>query len=293
MKAIELIGYGDVDQLVYRDVPMPDPAPGEVLVKVIATSVNPIDWKLRKGALKERMPLQFPTILGRDLAGEVVNTGRKIMGLVSKSYADYLVAKEETLAAIPEGLAIEEAGALPLVLLTGSQLVEKGMNVTSGQTVLVTGALGGVGRTAVFVAKQHGARVIAGVRGKQKAAAAELGADQIVAIDSDEEIQGLPELDGIADTVGGETIYKLLPKLKAGSVLGAVTAPPKGLEQYQVRLGSITAQPDPSRLNKLARAVVDGKFKIPIAKRFSLKDAGTAQKTAESGGSGGKILIIP
>ncbi len=293
MKAIQLVGYGDTDQLVYTDVPMPEPGPGDVLVKVSATSVNRIDWKLRSGAVKERMPLQFPAILGHDLAGEVVQTGRKVLEVVHKSYAEYVVVKEDTLTPLPEGLVLEDAAALPLVLLTGAQLIEKGMNVTSGQTILVTGALGGVGRTAVFVAKQNGAKVIAGVRGKQKVEAGSLGADQVVAIDSDEEIQALPELDGIADTVGGETISKLLPKLKAGGVLGTVTPPPRDLDKYQVRLGAIVAQPDAARLGELAKAVADGKFQIPIAKRFPLSEAATAQKAAEKGGAGGKVLVVP
>jgi NADPH:quinone reductase-like Zn-dependent oxidoreductase len=113
MKAVQLYGYGDVDQLRYEDVPDPKPGPGEVLVKVLSTSVNPIDFKLRSGAMKERRPLQFPFILGRDVAGEVtelgpgvenLKVGDAVLGLVNHSYAQYLVAKATDLAKAPAGL---------------------------------------------------------------------------------------------------------------------------------------------------------------------------------------------
>ena len=293
MKAVQLLGYGDLDQLVYRDVPVPEPGPGQVLVKVLGTSVNPVDWKLRLGYLKQFMPLEFPAILGRDLAGEVKTTGKKVMGICSGTYAEYVVATEDELSPVPEGLSMEQAAAIPLVSITGAKLIEEGMNVTSGQTILVTGALGGVGRTAVFVAKQHGATVIAGVRGRQKAEAAGIGADQVVAIDSDEEIKSLPELDGIADLVGGEPILKLMGKIKAGGTLGLVFAPPVGADKLNIKLSNIYAQPNPARLSQLGQAVADGKLKIPVAKTFSLSDAATAQKTAQSGSVDGKIVIVP
>lgn len=293
MKAVQLVGYGEIDQLVYTDVPTPEPGPGEVLVKVVATSVNPIDWKLREGAMKDRWPLQFPAILGRDVAGETVKTGRKVMGLVNRSYAEYLVAKEEELAPVPEGLSMEQAGALPLVLLTGAQLIELAMTISPGQTILVTGALGGVGRAAVFVAKQHGAKVIAGVREKQKTEAAGLGADAVTAIDSEQEVAALPELDGIADTVGGEVIVRLLGKIKPGGMLGTVVGPPAVADGSKIRIGAFMAKPDARRLNELAQFVLDGKLKIPVEKRFSLKDAALAQMAAQKGGLHGKVLIVP
>lgn len=193
MKAMQLHGYGGVDQLRYEDVPTPKPGPGEVLVRVVATSVNPVDWKIRKGYLKDVMPLQFPVILGRDVAGEVVETGanvtqwkqgQKAMGLVSRSYAEFLTAASDALTPAPEGLDLEQAGVLPLVTTTGSQLIER-IQPKRGDTLLVTGALGSVGRTAVYQAKQLGVRVIAGVRARQKKDAESLGVEQIVAIDND------------------------------------------------------------------------------------------------------------
>ncbi len=301
MKAVQLHGYGGVDQLRYEEVKTPEPKEGEVLVKMISTSVNPVDYKMRSGAAKDRFPITFPFILGRDVAGEVVklgphvtafSEGQIVMGLVSKSYAEFLTAPVDILAIVPEGLKAEDAGALPLVVTTGAQLVEH-LNLKSGQKVLVTGALGSVGRTAVFLAKHYGAHVTAGVRGSQKQEAESLGADEVVAIDDDSEIGKISELDAIADTVGGETIGKLLQKLKKNGVLGSVVGKPAAAEGKDIQVEVFMAQPDADRLTQMGRAVVMGELKIPIAKRLTLREAGEAQTLAEQGGGGGKIVLTP
>lgn len=301
MKAVVLHEYGDADKLRYEDAPTPKPAEGQVLVKVTATSLNPVDWKIRSGEMKELMPVEFPFILGRDVAGEVVETGRevsslepgqKVMGLVMHSYAEFLVADAEDLTIIPEGLDIEKAGALPLVVTTGAQLVEH-IHPKPGQTVLVTGALGSVGRTAVFLAKQYGAKVIAGVRENQKKEAEQLGADQVVAIDDDREIEALPQLDAVADTVGHGVIGKLIPKIKSGGILGSVLGKPKEAEGKAIQVEAFMAQPDADRLDQLARAIERKEFSIPIAKKYKLSEAAEAQKAAEAGNVDGKVLLIP
>ena len=300
MKAVQLHGYGGVSQLRYEEVPTPTPGPQEVLVKVAATSVNPIDWKIRRGDLKEVMPLQFPVILGRDVAGEVVETGakvsqwkpgQKVMGLVNRSYAEFVSAAADAFAPIPEGLDMEQAAALPLVTITGAQLIQH-VQPKRGDTVLVTGALGSVGRTAVYVARQLGARVIAGVRAKQQQEAESLGADQIVAIDDDREIESLPQLDAIADTVGHDVIGRLIPKLKRGGVLGSVLGKPQAAEGKDIRVEAFMAQPDPARLRQLAEAVQGGAFNIPVARTFKLSEAAEAQTLSEQGGVDGKIVLV-
>jgi NADPH:quinone reductase-like Zn-dependent oxidoreductase len=300
MKAVLLKGFGDVDQLEYAEVEQPTPGPGEVLVKVAATSINPVDWKIRQGAF--RFPgLTLPTILGRDVAGEVAELaagvtafrkGDRVMGLVNHTYAEFLVAKAEDLALIPEGLKTEDAAALPLVVTTGAQLIEQGVKPKPGLTVLVTGAVGGVGRTAVFVAKQHGASVIAGVRGRQEQQAAELGAERVVAIDDDRAIESLDEVDAIADTVDHEVIDKLIPHLRKGGVLASVLGEPKAAQGKPITVNAVFAKPDPKRLRELAEAVAAGELKIPIAARYPLSHVREAQKKAESGAEG-KVLLIP
>jgi NADPH:quinone reductase-like Zn-dependent oxidoreductase len=301
MKAVRLHAYGGVDQLRYEDVPTPEPGPDEVLIKVAATSVNPIDWKIRSGAAKDRMPVTFPAILGRDVAGTVVKTGanvrnpepgQKVMGIVNGSYAEYVTARADHLTVIPDGLELEQAAALPLVVTTGAQLIQH-IRPKRGDVVLVTGALGNVGRAAVYLAKNQGARVIAGVKTEQKEEANSLGVDQVVGIDNPKDIDELPELDAIADTVDQEVIGKLIPKLKPGGVLGSVLGKPKEAEGKNIRVEAFMATPDASLLRQMADAVRDGKLVIPIARRMRLSEAGEAQTLAEKGSVGGKILLIP
>jgi NADPH:quinone reductase-like Zn-dependent oxidoreductase len=300
MKAMVLKGYGGVEQLELREISEPKPGPGEVRVKVAAASVNPIDWKLRSGALRAMMPLDFPAVLGRDVAGEVVEVGPgvralsrgdQVLGLVQRGYAEQVVASADAFAGVPPGLDLHDAAALPLVVLTGAQLIEEAVQPRRGDTVLVTGALGGVGRVAVHVAKLRGASVIAGVRASQKAEAAGLGADQVVGIDDGAELAGLPPLDAIADTVGHETISKLLEHLKPGGTLGSVLGEPPGARGRAMVVRAILAHPDAKRLRELAEAVARGDLKIPIAMRLPLAQAAEAQRLAERGGLGGKVLI--
>ena len=301
MKAVEMYGYGGVDQLRYEEVPTPIPGPNEVLVKLVATSVNPIDWKIRRGDRKDTIALQFPLILGRDIAGEIsaattgasdFKLGQRVMALGTRSYAEFVAVPITLLAPVPEGLDIEQAGALPLVVSTGAELMER-IGPQQGDTVLVTGALGGVGRTAVYVALERGARVIVGVRARQKQQAQALNAAQIVALDSDRDIDALPELDAIADTLGDEVITKLLPKLKRGGVLGSVLGTPKAAQGKDFRIEAFSVQPNATRLARMAEAVRSGKLAIPIARKFRLSEAAAAQQLAEAGHVDGKVLLVP
>jgi NADPH:quinone reductase-like Zn-dependent oxidoreductase len=303
MKAVVLYEYGDVDQLQYKtDQPEPPFGPDEVRVRVRATSINPIDWKLRSGAARARMPLQLPAILGRDLAGEVADagrevtqfkTGQRVMALAFGTYAEYTTVKAAIVAPIPDGLSFEQAAALPLVLTTGAQLIERGVQPQPGWTILVTGALGGVGRSAVHVARKNGAHVIAGVKSSQRDEATKLGAERVIALDDDKDVASLRNLDAIADTVGGETIAKLLGAIKPGGVLGSVLGEPKEAAGKNIQVRAIQAQPDAKRLYELAEDVARGEFTIPIAKVFRLEEARQAQDFAEHQHPNGKVLMIP
>ena len=302
MKAILLHSYGDPEQLRYEEIPVPKYGDNEVLVKVRATSINPIDVKIRSGAAKSRFSIEFPAILGRDLSGEVAETGRnvqgfpkgmRVMALTNRTYAEYTVAKADVLASIPDDLSFEQAGALPLVTTTGTQLIERAVKPKAGQTVLVTGALGGVGRTAVHVARKHGARVLAGVRAKEKEEAAKLDVDGVVAIDSEEEIGHLHDLDAIADTVGGTTIQGLLKTIRKGGVLGSVLGEPDSAKKYDIRVEAFMAQPDASRLYQLAEDVARHEFSIPIARTIKLQEIQEAHRMFERGGLSGKIVLVP
>jgi NADPH:quinone reductase-like Zn-dependent oxidoreductase len=302
MKAVLLHQYGGPEELNYQDTGDPTYGDNEVLVRVRATSINPVDYKIRSGAAKARMPVEFPAILGRDLAGEVVAAGRnvtgfpkgmRVMALANGTYAELTVAKADVLAPIPDALTFEQAAALPLVTTTGSQLIERAVKPAAGWTVLVTGALGSVGRTAVHVARQHGVRVLAGVRASEKDQAAELRADAVVAIDDEKEIASLRDLDAIADTVGGATIQRLLKSIRAGGVLGSVLGKPEGADNFDIRVEAFMATPDASRLYQLADDVARREFQIPIARTMPLSEIQEAHRIAEKGGAGGKIILVP
>jgi NADPH:quinone reductase-like Zn-dependent oxidoreductase len=299
MRAIVVTGYGDVGRLEVRNVPEPSVGPGEVKVRVTASSVNPIDWKLRSGVYRQTRPLEFPAILGRDASGEVVavgtgvrsiRVGDTVLGLVNRAYAVYVVDKEDAWAEVPAAMDSVDAGALPLVTLTGTQLIEEAVRPRSGEVVLVTGAVGSVGRSAVFAARTLGARVLAGVRQLQQGAAAKLNVE-VVALDDDSAIARLPQLDSIADTVGGQTIHKLLGKVKTGGVIGSVLGEPQGAKERGVVVRAFAVHPDGRRLAQLARAVAGGELVIPIAKTFPLAEIREAQTLAERG-AGGKVVLL-
>ena len=245
------------------------------------------------------VPLVLPTILGKDAAGVVdqvgpgvtaFEVGDHVLGLVNGGYAELVVAPIDAWVRMPARLDLVDAGALPLVLLTGAQLVEEAIQPRAGDVVLVTGALGSVGRAAVFAAKARGAKVWAGVRGAQRAAASELSVDGVVALDDDADIAKLPTLDAIADTVGGESIQKLLAKVKAGGAIGSVVGEPAGAKERGLVVHPLLAHADAKRLAELAGAVAEGKLVIPIAKRLPLADAATAHVLAQKG-AGGKIVL--
>jgi NADPH:quinone reductase-like Zn-dependent oxidoreductase len=301
MKAVVLHEYGGPEKLVYEEMADPVAGEGEVLVRLAATSVNPIDYKVRSGAVAKYMPLQLPAVLGRDVAGTVRSVGPhvtgfapgdRVMALGNQAYAELVVVKAADLAHVPDGLDLVEAAALPLVTLTGEQLISRGVKIEKGQTVLVTGAVGGVGRTAVFVAKKAGAVVMAGVRKNQLQQANELGADAVLALDDAEAMAKLGLIDAVADTVGGETAEGLLAKVKPGGVFASVLGPPANAKMHPtVRVEPVRVVPDAAMLRTLAEDVAAGRFKILIDRMVPLEDAGEAQAAAEKGGIG-KVLLL-
>ncbi len=302
MKAILVSQYGGPEVLKLGDSPDPSPGPDEVLVRVAAASINPFDLKQRSGEAKAFAPINFPGILGVDVAGTVIScgpdvkgfsAGDRVFGLAGNTYAELCVAKAASLAKIPAGLDLVAAAALPLVITTGYQLIANGASVQRGQSVLVTGALGSVGRVAVFTAKSRGATVIAGVRKKQLDQAAALGADGVVAVDDQEAVAGLPMLDAVADAVNGATAELLIGKVKAGGIFASVLGAPQNAAKYaSVKVIPVYAQADPKALLELAQAVVEGKLTIPIAAKKPLKDAAEAHALVAKGVNG-KVLLAP
>jgi NADPH:quinone reductase-like Zn-dependent oxidoreductase len=301
MKAVVLTAYGDVDKLEWRETSDPRAQPDGIVVRMRGASINPIDWKMRSGAAKGHFPVEFPAILGRDASGEVVEVGSRatafaigdrVLGLVHGGYAELVAASAESWGRVPEGIDLADAGALPLAVLTGAQLMEGAVDPARDDVVVVTGALGSVGRVAVHAGKLRGAKIWAAVRGSQRAEAEELGADGVVALDDPGDIARLPRLSAIADTVGGETTQKLYDKLAPGAVIGSVVGPPSGAQERGFKVHAFMASPSASTLTKYAADVAAGKLRLPIVKRVPLAQAAEAQRFAETQHPRGKVLLL-
>jgi NADPH:quinone reductase-like Zn-dependent oxidoreductase len=301
MKAIVVHQYGGPEVLKWEEYPDPVPGQGELLVRVGAASVNPIDYKRRAGLTTEFYPIKFPGLIGVDIAGTVAaigpgvesfSVGDQVFAMADNTYAELCVVKATVLVKVPKGLDLIQAAALPLVTTTGNQLL-LATGINWGQKVLVVGAAGSVGRSAVFTAKTRGATVIAGVLKKQIDDAKTAGADQVVATDDDNAIVSLPPLDAVADAVGGRTAEKLIAKVKPGGVYASVVGPPKNAAEYpSVNVVQVFSHSDGETLQFMAEAVRDGKLVIPIGQKLPLSRAAEAHAAAEMGGVG-KILLVP
>jgi NADPH:quinone reductase-like Zn-dependent oxidoreductase len=305
MKAVVLDEYGGPEKLKFEDnVPEPQISGNTVLIAAVAASVNPIDWKLRSGMLKKNSPLTFPAILGRDVSGTVravganvkhFKAGDRVLALTNKTYAELVAVDDSDVTHLPDGVDLADSAAIPLISLTGDQLVRLATNVKKGQVVLITGALGSVGRAAVHTAKKIGAQVIAGVRGKELEAARSLGVSDVLAIDDDKAIENFSPVDAIADTVGGDVAAKLIARIKQGGSFGYTTMLPESTAANNpaVKITRVRAQPDPSKVREFADDVRDGKFVLPIGRRMPLRDAAEAHVLAEKGGIGKILLLAP
>jgi len=302
MKASVIHEYGGPEVLRYEDYPDPVLQPDEVLIRVAAAGVNPVDALERSGETKAWRPVQFPGVIGWDLSGTVEKLGTGVEGFsigdqvlawAYHTYAELCAVKAGLLARVPQGMNLVDAAALPLVTMTGSQLIYVGADVKPGQTVLVSGAAGSVGRSAVFAAKDRGAVVIAGVLKKQLEAAKILSADRVVALDDPSAVADLQPADVVANTVRGKTAEDLMAKVKPGGTFASVTGAPANAAKYpQVRTVAFVSKQDTKNLERIVEAVRAGKLTIPIGSRLPLRDAAAAH-AAFAKGSAGKILLLP
>ncbi|HTB12609.1 MAG TPA: NADP-dependent oxidoreductase [Bryobacteraceae bacterium] len=305
MRAVVLHEYGGPEKLKFEDnVPEPQVSGSTVLIAAAAASVNPIDWKMRSGMRRKDFPLSFPAILGRDVSGIVraiganvkhFKPGDRVLALSNATYAELVAVDDADVTHLPDGVDLADSSAIPLAALTGDQLVRLATNVQKGQVVLVTGALGSVGRAAVHIAKKIGAQVIAGVRRKEFDDARALGVSGVLAIDEDEAIGTFRLVDAIADTVGGEVAAKLITKVKQNGSFGYSALLPESAaaQNPTVRITRVLTKPDPSKVREFADDVRDGKFILSIGRRMPLCDAAEAHVLGEKGGIGKILLLAP
>jgi NADPH:quinone reductase-like Zn-dependent oxidoreductase len=302
VKASVLTGYGGPEVMRYQDMPDPELRAGAVLVRAAGIGINPEDMLERNGVLKDQFPLQFPAIIGLDVSGTVVATGAgvtdlkagdRVCGWSYHTYAELVADKSAFFAKVPDTMDLVDAAAIPLVGVTGTQLITGAGAVQYGQTVLVSGAAGAVGRCAVYAAKNLGAHVIAGVLRSQLDEAGSIGADETVALDDTAAFAGIPKVDVVANTLRGKSATQLLPKVKDGGTFASVTGAPDGAADYpKVRVVPFRSKQDSSVMELIANAVNDGKITIPIGLREKLENAGDAQAAFTKGGIG-KVLLVP
>ena len=302
VKASVVSAYGGPEVMKYQDMPDPKPGAGDVVVKVAGIGINPEDMLERNGNLKDQWPLHFPAIIGLDVSGTVVATGDgvtdlkvgdRVCGWSYHTYAEMVADKASLFAKVPETMDLVEAAAIPLVGVTGSQLISVASGLQPGQTVLVAGAAGAVGRSAVYMAKVSGARVIAGVQGFQLDQAAGIGADEAIALDDPAAFATIPQVDVVANTLRGKAATDLLAKVKDGGTFASVTGEPDGTKDYpKVRVVSFVSKQDRAVIAFMVDAVNAGKLGIPIGRREKLQNAGAAQAAFTKGGIG-KVLLVP
>jgi NADPH:quinone reductase-like Zn-dependent oxidoreductase len=302
MKAAVLHRYGGPEELKYEDLPDPVPGPGDLLVNVAGAGINPVDMHEISGATKDWRPLQFPAVIGWDVSGTVAQLGSgvrdftvgdRVAAWAYHTFAELVVAKADLFARVPAKLDLVDAAALPLVALTGSQLISMASGIKPGDSVIVSGAGGGVGRSAVYMAKKLGGTVIAGVLQRQLGQAQSIDAHQTVALDDAAALAELPEVDIVANCVRGPTASALMRKVKAGGTFASVTGPPDNATDYPaVKVVSFVSRQNGGQLRELLEAAAAGEITIPIDRRIPLRDAATGEAAVSSGVTG-KVVLVP
>jgi NADPH:quinone reductase-like Zn-dependent oxidoreductase len=297
MRAVVMRETGDPDVLRLEDVERPEPADGQVLIRVHAASVNPIDWKYRRGL----SPKQLPAVLGSDVSGTVELSradgfapGDDVFGFAATgSYAEFASAPAVLIANKPAGVSYEQAAALPVGGLTSWQALFDRGGLARGQTALIAGAAGGVGHLAVQFAKHAGARVIGTGSSGNRDYVLGLGADEYVDYTQQDVAEVVSDVDVVFDTVGGETTGTLVPTLRAGGIIVTIAgAPPQeAAAERGARAELLIMSPDSEQLARIAGLLAAGEVHVEIAHTLPLAEAAQAHVLSESGHTRGKIIL--
>ncbi len=303
ISAIQVHAYGDADQLKLEQIAQPEPQAGEVLVRVHAAGVNPVDWKIRSGALKDFVPQTFPYVPGADLAGVVekvgpdvtsFQVGQEVFGRSSKgSYTQYGIAPANALALKPKSLSFDEAATLPVGATTAWQGLFDHGNLQAGQRVLVLGGSGGVGLLAVQFARWKGAHVISTTSTRNVDFVRSLGAETVVDYTKTDVADEIHDVDLVFDTVGGSALTSAWPTLKRGGALITIAGQPDEAKAKElgVRTGRFSAQVSGELLSQFAQLIDEGKVKTVVGVTFPLSDAVQAHKLSQNGHGNGRIVL--
>jgi len=297
MQAVLMRATGDADVLHLEEAARPEPGAEEVLIRVHAASVNPIDWKFRRGLI----PKQLPAVLGSDVSGTVVESraegfsgGEEVFGLASSgSYAEFATAASRMLAIKPAGVSHEQAAALPVAGLTAWQALFDRGGLQAGQTALIAGAAGGVGHLAVQFAAHAGARAVGTGSAHNRDFVLGLGAAQYVDYTAQEVAGAVSGVAVAFDTVGGATTEQLLATVAPGGVLVTIAGPPpqEAAAARGVRAESLVMSPNAEQLAAIAELVAQRQVRVEIADAFPLADVSRAHALSETGHTRGKLVL--
>jgi NADPH:quinone reductase-like Zn-dependent oxidoreductase len=296
VKAVNIHATGDTGVLRLEDVERPEPGEGEVLIRVHAAAVNPIDWKYRRGLVAR----ELPAVLGEDVSGTVdlskadeFAAGDDVLGITSSGgYAEYATASATAIALQPEGLSHAQAAALPVSGMTAWQALFDRGRLEPAQTVLIAGAGGGVGHLAVQLAKHAGARVIGTGSARNRDFVLSLGADEFIDYTRGDVGDAARGVDLALDTVGGSTTASLLPTLREGGTLVTIAYPPEEPPQdCRCWVKPLIMRPSSEQLARIANLVASGAVRVEIAEELELANVRRAHALSESGHGRGKIVL--
>jgi len=305
MKAVRMHDFGKADVLVYEDAPRPEPKSNEVLVKVHAAGVNPIDWKIRSGNFGKGMA-PLPMILGGEIAGVVASCGAEVKGFKpgdevwamcsatpTGGYAEYAVVAEADLAKKPKSIDFVHAGGVPLAALTAWQAIIDTAGLKEGQTVLIHAGAGGVGHFAIQIAKAKGAKVIATASANNQAFLKELGADVAIDYKAQKFEELAKDVDVVLDSIGKDTQERSLGCLKKGGFLVSIVQPPdkKKLDELGLKGSIMRVKGNPKQLDELAALIEAKKLKCVVSETVPLAEAKRAHELSETGHAKGKIVL--
>ncbi|MFN6672040.1 NADP-dependent oxidoreductase [Enterococcus gallinarum] len=307
-RAVVINEYGGKEKLAEAKVSLPELGADQVLVKVAATSINPIDWKLREGYLKQMFPWSFPIILGWDVAGEIVEVGQKVKDyhvgdrIFARpettrfgTYADYTIVDTNLLAPLPESIAFTEAAAVPLAGLTALQALFDHGSLKAGEKVLIHAGAGGVGTYAIQLAKNAGAYVITTASPRNHELVKKLGADEVIDYHTTDFEEVLTDIDLVFDTMGGEIQKKSFSVLKEhGRLISVLSIEDETLAATkQIEAKAIWLRTNGEQLSELAKLMADGKLVSVIGETFPLtrQSVYDAHALSETHHAVGKIVL--
>lgn len=301
MQAVVIEQYGDNSVVQLVQVARPVPEAGELLVRVRAAGVNPVDWKIRNGA-GQRMGMTLPIRLGGEISGTVervgagvtgFNVGDAVYGIIpAGGFAEYAVARASAMAPKPVNVSFIEAAAIALGALTAWQAMFGLAQLAAGQRLLITGGSGGVGSLAIQLARDAGVHVTAMASARNEAYVRSLGADQVIDYTVQPVDQLARDFDVVFDTVGGETYQQAFAVLKAGGCLVTAVAFPAAEDlQRGVRVARVQCQPDAVQLAAISELVAAGKLAPHVATVLPLAAIREALALSEAGRTRGKIVL--